>query len=663
MRRLAQLSVCIIGAGPRGVSVLERICANARQLAPSPMISVHVVDSYRPGAGRVWRTTQSPHLLMNTVASQVTMFTDESVEIDGPVTPGPSLYEWARLMISSRHSGSYDEEVLREARRLGPDTYPTRAFYGRYLEWVFQRIVWGAPEQVSVMVHQDRAVSLDDIGGPTHGQTVRLESGARLERMDAVVLAQGHLGEQLGRAEAEFADFAAASGLAYVPPANPADVDLSSVPAGEPVLLRGLGLNFFDYLALLTVGRGGRFESREGGLTYQPSGAEPRLYAGSRRGMPYHARGENEKGAYGRHLPVLLTSTTVEQLRKRAARDGGLDFRRDLWPLVATEVEVVYYTALLKARGDHSAAEALRACYLAAPRREAELARLLDDFRIEPEARWLWDRIADPSDGRSFDGPDEFRAWLLDHLRADVRHARAGNVSGPLKAALDVLRDLRNEIRLLVDHGGLTGDSYRDDLDRWYTPLNAFLSIGPPASRVVEMIALIEAGVLQVLGPGLRVEVDRRNGRFVARSERVPGAVASCTAMIEARLPTPSLRRTTDPLTHHLLATKQCTSYWIPTPGGTPYETGGLAVTDRPYHLLDVEGREHPRRFAFGVPTESVHWVTAAGVRPGVNSVTLCDSDAIARAVLALAREERRESVVIPSRGGVTTESGDHHGT
>ncbi len=31
-----------------------------------------------------------------------------------------------------------------------------------------------------------------------------------------------------------------------------------------------------------------------------------------------------------------------------------------------------------------------------------------------------------------------------------------------------------------------------------------------------------------------------------------------------------------------------------------------------------------------------MHWVTAAGIRPGVDSVTLGDSDAIARAALAV---------------------------
>jgi hypothetical protein len=34
---------------------------------------------------------------------------------------------------------------------------------------------------------------------------------------------------------------------------NPADVDLSVIAPGENVFLRGLGLNFFDYMALLTI--------------------------------------------------------------------------------------------------------------------------------------------------------------------------------------------------------------------------------------------------------------------------------------------------------------------------------------------------------------------------------------------------------------------------
>ncbi|MDT4987408.1 MAG: hypothetical protein QOI74_1502, partial [Micromonosporaceae bacterium] len=92
-----RLEVCVVGAGPRGVSVLERLCAHVRASAPDRPVRVHLVDPHRPGAGGVWRTDQSRHLLMNTVASQVSMFTDASVPVAAR-EPGPSLYEWANFL-------------------------------------------------------------------------------------------------------------------------------------------------------------------------------------------------------------------------------------------------------------------------------------------------------------------------------------------------------------------------------------------------------------------------------------------------------------------------------------------------------------------------------------------------------------------------------------
>ncbi|ETK35477.1 FAD/NAD(P)-binding protein [Microbispora sp. ATCC PTA-5024] len=626
-----RLEVCVIGAGPRGMSVLERLCAGARRVEPGRRILVHVVDPFPPGPGQVWRTGQPGQLLMNTVASQVTLFTDASVDIRGPLETGPSLYEWARHVVLLGGVEGLDERMVAEAGALGPDTYPSRAFYGRYLQWVFERIVAGAPGQVAIQVHGTRAVALDDVPG-TALQRVRLEDGTMLGALDAVVMAQGHLPVEPSAAEREMSAFAGAHGLVYVPPANPADVDLSGVLPGEAVLLRGLGLNFFDHMALLTVGRGGTFERRDGRLVYRRSGREPMLYAGSRRGIPYQARGENQKGVEGRHTPLLLTPDVLADLAKRSAVEGGLDFRADLWPLIAKEVETVYYATLLATRECACTVGRFRRAYLALPWGDPGEATVLDAFGIGRDARWDWDRIAEPYRGIAFSGPADFRGWLTAYLRTDLAEARAGNTDGPVKAALDVMRDLRNEIRQVVDHGGLTGESHRDDLDRWYTPLNAFLSIGPPAHRVEQMIALIEAGVLTVLGPDVRMRAV--DGAFEAESAAVPGSRVRSRVLVEARLPEIDLRRTADPLLRHLLATGQCRTYRIG--GGGGYETGGLAVTPRPYHLVDAAGRAHPRRFAYGVPTESVHWVTAAGVRPGVNSVILGDSDAIAQSVLAL---------------------------
>ena len=44
------LTVAIIGAGPRGTSLLERLIANAAECAPDRTIAVHVIDPYPPGA-------------------------------------------------------------------------------------------------------------------------------------------------------------------------------------------------------------------------------------------------------------------------------------------------------------------------------------------------------------------------------------------------------------------------------------------------------------------------------------------------------------------------------------------------------------------------------------------------------------------------------------
>ncbi|MFJ9564903.1 FAD/NAD(P)-binding protein [Streptomyces fuscichromogenes] len=601
------VSVALVGAGPRGTSVLERLCASAPELLPPDRpLTVHVIDPAPPGPGRVWRTTQSAELLMNTVASQVTLFTDDSVDCAGPVRPGPSLHTWA-------------------GGELGPDDYPTRAHYGRYLEWVFARTVSRAPAAVRVETHRARAVRLDD--GPGGRQTLTLDDGRTLPGLAAVVLAQGHLPATAPAAERRLAAHAARHGLRYVPPANPADVDLTPLAPGEPVLLRGLGLNFFDHLALLTTGRGGRFTRTPDGtaLRYLPSGREPRLYAGSRRGIPYQARGDNAKGPYGRHTPLLLTPEVIAGFRARADRGAAPDFLAEIWPLVAKEVETVYYAALT---GDPDVAER----FLAAAGRPAETA-VLDAHRVPEPARWSWERLQRPYWDREFTGPAQWRAWLLGYLREDAAQAALGNARGPLKAALDVLRDLRNEIRLIVDHGGLTGASRRAHLDGWYTPLNAFLSIGPPRRRVEELAALVAAGVVDVLGPGL--EVDRADGAWVARSPGIPGSAVRVTTLVEARLPEPDLRRTADGLLAGLLREGACRPHAV-----DGHETGGVDVTPRPYRLIGRHGRPHPRRFAFGVPTEGVHWVTAAGARPGVDSVTLSDADAIARAVLRTAAAE-----------------------
>jgi uncharacterized NAD(P)/FAD-binding protein YdhS len=644
-----KLQLAIVGLGPRGLSVAERLCANAESLLPHGReLVIHVIDPHVLEGGQVWRSTQDRVLLMNTVACQVTVFVDDSVDCAGPVVSGPSLYEWARS-IALIGSPNVTKAVRDEAISLGPDDYPSRAFYGSYLQWARHRIMQTAPPTVSFTSHAATAVDVRDT--PDGLQEVVLDSGQTLGELQAVVLALGHMPHRLGEPETALSQFADRHGLRYIGPSNPADVPLDAISAGEPVILRGLGLNFFDYMALFTIGRGGTFvrESDET-LTYRPSGREPKLVAGSRRGMPYHARGKNQKGSAGRHQPRYVTAEVIERLRARADAGAPADFRRDIWPLIDQEVRTVYYATLVRERGCSCDAEEFTAMFapaqpatvpifgdpLAVEESDAQRT-VLAKFDIDPDQAWDWRKVAAPFTDDDVSSTQEFRSWLRSYLDLEVQEAGKGNVAGPRKAALDVLRDLRNEIRLLVDHGGLSGDSYRDELQRWYMPLNAHLSIGPPAERIEQFGALMDAGVLEVMGPDLRVECS--DDGFVAYSAACPDLTVRAATLIEARLPETDLHRTTDPLLRKLLDRGECQAYRIPIRGGGHYVAGGVAVTRRPYRLLDADDRPHPRRFAFGVPTESVHWVTAAGIRPGVNSVILGDADAIALSCLRVASD------------------------
>lgn len=598
--------IAIIGAGPRGTSVLERLCASATEYFSSGAhLVIHVLDPSPPGAGSVWRTSQSSQLLMNTVSSQATMFTDETVACSGPILPGPSFYEWS----------------LRFGLGVGPDDYPTRAQFGEYLQWVFHTTVKHAPPSVEVRIHKAKAVRLEDTS--CGRKSIVLSTRHIIRDVAAVILAQGHLPVTPDSDQLLHATYADEHGLRYFPPTNPADVNLSCIAAGEPVALRGLGLCFFDYMTLLTTGRGGRFITISNGLRYIPSGKEPRLYASSRRGIPYHARGDNEKGPYGRHEPVVLTQGVISRFRRRARSGDAPDFLKEVWPLVAKEIELVYYAAILRRRC--SDCSDFQREFLATPsQREVEV---LEKYGISESDRLSWDLIAQPFHGLEFAEPCAWRRWLLAHLREDVREAAYGNVNGPLKAALDVMRDIRKEIRMIVDHRGILGSSRNDHLDGWYTPFNAFLSVGPPRQRIEEMIALIEAGVLEILGPGLEIEADGK--AWLARSTEIPHSMVGVTTLIEARLPEISLRRTDDKLLAHLFKTGQCRPHTV-----DGYETGALDVTESPFRVLGKNGRTHRGLYAIGVPTEGVHWVTTAVARPGVKSVTLAEIDEVARAAL-----------------------------
>ncbi|SDG86346.1 FAD-NAD(P)-binding [Lentzea fradiae] len=482
--------LAIIGAGPRGTGLLERLSANA-DLLPSGF-EVHVIDPHPAGAGRVWRPDQSPLLLMNSRASDVTMFTDASVRCAGPITPGPTLAEWAGL---------------------DGNAFPTRRQGGEYLRWCFDRAVGAFPRDVRVVVHRTSAVDLS-------GDTVTLADGSRVVA-DLVVMAQGNVGGHRTEDQLAHEEFATRIGGTYLGPSCPGDEDLDVLPAGEPVLVSGLGLAFVDLVVLLTEGRGGRFTREDGVLTYHPSGREPVLHAGSRRGVPY--------------LPKPLLPPLSDPSPRFFTPDAVAEATTpgQLVGTACREMVWAHYRELFSAHRDRTrmAWHDFAAGFAAVPVTDPALGDLVAQAVPREDDRADLSFLRSPLNGR-FDSQAELGTWMRDHINRTVARATSP----------------RHSAHAAVLHGLLAVSEVMEQAPpspvtaRTAAVLSSFASYvgsGPPPHRLEELQALSRAGVLHFLGAELRVE--RTADVFSARTASLPAPVTA-RHFVEARLPDPDAR-------------------------------------------------------------------------------------------------------------------------
>ena len=350
-------AVAIIGVGPRGLTVLERLVALAAKRfagAAETALTIHLIDPYPPGAGIVWRTDQPETLLMNTTIAEQTVFPDSSCTFLGPAEAptGPSMAEW--------YVANGGTEPLHS-------TFPSRSLYGRYLRDAYRRIRASAPDFIEIVEHPTKAESVIDL--PTLDlpapeaegsratvpeQLVRCQNGTTIVA-SAVVLAVGHIPSAQPEERARLAAFAERNGGLYLPQGLPAETPVTEVAPGERVIVRGMGLNYFDLQTLFTHERGGRFVPEPGGqLRYVPSGDEPRLALGSRRGIPYRSKPICHEHPR-RDWPLrFFTKDNIALLAGLDDLDGerkaGARFNDQLWPLILADLRLAYYHTLSQVR-------------------------------------------------------------------------------------------------------------------------------------------------------------------------------------------------------------------------------------------------------------------------------------------------------------------------
>lgn len=634
--------IAFVGAGPRTTSLLERLAANAPELLGDGPVVIHVVDPFPPGGGRIWRHEQSPLLWMNSVAEDVTMFTDSSVTCAGPIVPGPSLDEW---VLGAGRPHLHLAGLAEAADRFSAKGFPTRQIQSHYLAWVFDRAVAALPENVTVTVHADRAVALVD-GDRTSPvtdapvQVLDLAGGTRIE-LDLVVLAQGYLDQSPESREAALLDQAREAGLTYVPPGYTADLDLSGLRAGESVIVRGFGLAFIDLMVLLGQQRGGSFRTEaDGSLTYLPSGREPVLHVGSRRGVPYHAKLGYPLPGTGPVPPRVFTAAAIAAA---TPGDRPVDFDRDLWPLIVRELTLAHYRELFASHPDRVEGiwAEIEPRLIELDPSDAEYRALIEATVPEVSDRFEVAAIDRPLAGREFADAGEFGRAVAGHIaddlarRADPRYSMDGAVFQSLLTVYGGLIPLLGSGRIS------TGDRIRR-IEGAFHGFFSFLASGPPPQRLSELLALHRAGLVHFAGPDL--EVSLVDGSFLASSPVVPGRIRT-RAFVEARLPRPDVLATADPLVAGLLRAGELKAETLPSADGTGRE-GGQLLADPACRAVRPDGTVHVSRYLLG-PGVSGSAGSSGFSRPGFNSPFLRQNDGVAREILSLvARSQQREDTI-----------------
>ncbi|WP_116137455.1 FAD/NAD(P)-binding protein [Trinickia diaoshuihuensis] len=598
------ISIAIVGMGPRGLTVLERLVEHAPLIAEGVELAITVFDTGECGQG-VHRAQQPDHLLINTVASQVTMFAPVGVMHDSGAR---SLVQWAHEAGYRFVGGRFIKADGLTGRAINTADHLPRSLLGEYLSWVYRKVVAALPHNVTITHRRATAIDLAPV---PNGYEVRVQGGAPTFAHYAI-LTTGHGNRKPTQSDAQFAEFVRRhrthnADLNYFSSPYPIE-NLDSIAPTATIAVQGFGLTAHDVVSALTLGRGGRFVERDGALAYVRSGLEPTLLLVSRNCLPFAARGINQKGLTGRHEARFFTPSAVADVRAATfARTGDyrIDFRADVLPLIIKEMAYAYRLASTDG--------------LIAP----ETFKPTQD-ELEAIRRILW-----PLEGQSFASFDAFRGFFLELVRDDLCHALLGNVTSPVKAATDVLRDTREALRSAVEFGGLTPDSHRYFVDEFNAITNR-VSFGPPLRRNQEWLALHAAGVLDLGGgPGAKVTADESTGHFCIATqfgERTERRYAD--VLIAARLDPYSPVSDGSPLSAALLDRGLVRPY-----RNGDYHPGGIDI-DPGLHPLDRKGEAQPRLWAIGFPVEGAHFYTHALPRPGIASRQTRDADVCVRALL-----------------------------
>jgi uncharacterized NAD(P)/FAD-binding protein YdhS len=603
------IEMAIVGLGSWGLCVMERTVRRAWRVRTP--VRVHVVEPSQLGGG-VYAAEQPDFLVLNNACGQLSLYAAPDGDALPPYYVG--LHQWA-VGCGYRWVG-YECRIGAGGDPILPTDYLPRRLMGEYLSWFYDRLVAEAPPNLEIVRHYAAAV---DISPALRGrEEVLLDNGVTLS-VDHVVLTSGHTWNH------ERGDD---GGVRYLQ-AYPIESLDQSVPAGSSLAVAGMGLVGYDVLSALTIGRGGTYEDRgdrADRLRYVPSGREPIITLYSRSGAPYCAKSATGVDPYGQYQPVVCTPEEFAALTNpggsRARRH--VDFRAELLPLIFAEMQARYYiqSALLDGGDDESTEvrKVLRQGWLDGHYEKIVDALELRYGRFDPAAHLF------AGTDQQYTSAADYQGQVYDMIEADLTEAlRPGG--SPVKAAQEVLRILRDQLRSVIEFGGLSLDSYVEFRSNIRGRINR-LEAGVPPMRSQQLLALLDAGVARIpLGPSPEVAACP-DGVRLSSTALDESATVTVDGVVRGYLDMPLLARSGSPLLNRLYANGRLTQLSY---GDTP--VGSVAINEE-FHPYDTEGRLQSNISVLGVLTEGVRYFTHYLPSPRSRLRAVYDAQACVEAVI-----------------------------
>ncbi|QDS87615.1 hypothetical protein EC9_17940 [Rosistilla ulvae] len=379
---------------------------------------------------------------------------------------------------------------------VDPNGFAPRAVVGEYLHDCYRKVYAELEEFAQVTLHGCRVSRVDRRVRRWVVQTDRLEA-----EYDELVLTVGHEGWRTPQPSQE------QTKVEFIP-AFPIRKNLSveSIRPGETVAIRGYGLTWIDVTLALTTERSGAFIVTGDNWRYLPSGCEPRrIIPFSRSGRP------------------MLAKPNESLFPQPAALDAIWERGRDAIDALQLPIH----------RCD----------------RGSEFWQILTQ-----SAAAAVNHFRDRSFGTSTEVQNWFDDWCrgtmkpatsLAAMRRSFRVATGREVPDVGWAMGAAWRNLYPAIVRQVSYGGLAADQWKTF---WHIAAEMErIAFGPPADNVGRMLALIDAGIvdLRFLTSELQIDSSRRAGTCTIGNGIDTVAVDRC---VDAVLPSPLQLHSAGPL-------------------------------------------------------------------------------------------------------------------